>query len=319
MSFTILGTGSALPAHTVSNEELSNFLDTSDEWIYSRTGIHTRHVMTTESILQLSVQAAQKALEMAHTSPQELDCIICATAAGDWISPSTGCMIQKELQASCPAFDINAACSGFLYAMDVADGLFVRKRAIRVLLVAVEGLSRLLNWKDRSTCVLFGDGAGAAVLGEGDALKYIHLTAEGSLAINVPCSAGTSPYDAFTYQPQGLCMNGKEVYKFAVRSICHGLQKASETTGIPLEKVDHFLLHQANQRILNSAAKKLGLPKEKIPTTIADTANTSASSIPILLDAEVRAGHLHRNDLLMLCAFGSGLTSGTAVLRWEKE
>ncbi|MCH3971955.1 MAG: ketoacyl-ACP synthase III [Oscillospiraceae bacterium] len=317
MSFTILGTGSALPARTVTNDELSTFLDTSDEWIHSRTGIRSRHVLTNESITQLSVRAARAALEMAEVKPEELDCIICAVAEGDWVSPTTACMIQKEIGASCPAFDLNAACSGFLYGMDTADGMFVRKKVKRVLVVAVEGMSRLLNWKDRSTCVLFGDGAGAAVLGEGSALKYINLTATGSLAIHVPRASSQSPFDTFSYLAPGLCMDGKEVYRFAIHSICGGLQKASVETGIPLSQVDHFLLHQANQRILDAAAKKLKLPREKIPTTISDTANTSAASVPILLDTEVRAGHLHKGDLIMLCAFGSGLTSGTAVLRWE--
>ncbi|HCA71342.1 MAG TPA: 3-oxoacyl-ACP synthase [Ruminococcaceae bacterium] len=319
MSFSILGTGSALPARTVSNDDLSEFLDTSDEWISSRTGIRTRHVLTDESLTQLAFSAAQAALEMAHTRPEELDCIICPTGAGDWYTPSTACVLQKKLGASCPAFDLNAACSGFLYALDVADGFFVRKKAKHILIVAVTGMSRLMNWQDRSTCVLFGDGSGAAVLGEGDALKYIDLTAEGSLAIQIPARAGVSPYDKYPYQSPGLWMDGKEVYRFAVRSICNGLQKASEATHIPLQKVDHFLLHQANQRILNSAAKKLGIPPEKIPTTIAETANTSGASVPILMDREVRAGHLHRGETVMLCAFGSGLTSGTAVLRWDLD
>lgn len=320
MSFTILGTGSALPKRTVSNENLSEFLDTSDEWIRTRTGIHTRHVLTSETVTELTVQAARKALEMAETEPQQLDCIICPTAVGDWISPSQACVIQKELGASCPAFDINAACSGFLYGLDAADGWFARKKAKRILVVAVEGISRLLNWEDRSTCVLFGDGAGAVVLGEGDALKYIQLTAEGSMAIHVPGPVGSSPYRVQESEtPPGLRMDGKEVYRFAVHAICSGLEQASKATGIPLAEVDHFLLHQANQRILDAAAKKLELPHEKIPTTIAQTANTSAASVPILLDQEVRAGHLQPGKILMLCAFGSGLTSGTAVLRWEQN
>jgi len=319
LSFTILGTGSALPARTVTNDDLTEFLDTSDEWISSRTGIRKRHVLTTETVTELTVHAARKALEMSGTRPEELDCIICPTAVGDWISPSTACMVQKELGASCPAFDINAACSGFMYGLDAADGWFVRKKAKKILVAAVEGISRLLNWHDRSTCVLFGDGAGAAVLGEGNALQYIHLTAEGSLAIHVPGPAGESPYCQLESLTPGLRMDGKEVYRFAVHTICEELQKASEATGIPLEKVDHFILHQANQRILDAAAKKLNLPPEKIPTTIAQTANTSAASVPILLDSEVSKGHLHRGETLMLCAFGAGLTSGTAVLQWELD
>lgn len=320
MSFTILGTGSALPARAVTNDDLSKFLDTSDEWISTRTGIRTRHVLTTETVTELTVRAARNALEMSGTSPEALDCIICPTAAGDWISPSQACIVQKELGASCPAFDLNAACSGFLYGLDAADGWFARKKAKHILVVAVEGISRLLNWHDRSTCVLFGDGAGAVVLGEGDDLKYINLTAEGSLAIHVPEPVGESPYQQLKQETtSGLQMDGKEVYRFAVHSICSGLEKASQATGIPLADVDYFLLHQANQRILNAAAKKLGLPQEKIPTTIAETANTSAASVPILLDTEVRKGHLHYGDTLMLCAFGAGLTSGTAVLRWKLQ
>lgn len=316
MSFTIVGTGSALPAHIVTNDDMTKLVETSDEWISTRTGIRRRHVLTTETVTEMTVEAARRALEMSGVKPEQLDFIVCPTVGGDWISPSLACMVQAEIGASCPAADVNAACSGFLYGLDYADGLFARGKAKYVLVVAAEGLSRLLNWKDRSTCVLFGDGAGAAVLAQGDDLQYLRLTAQGSLALHVPYFPGESPFDQAGHLPHGLCMDGKEVYRFAVSTICEELTRASGETGIPLERVDRFLLHQANQRILDAAAKKLRIPMEKVPTTIAETANTSAASVPILLDHEVRAGHLHRGDELMLCAFGSGLTSGTAALTW---
>lgn len=319
MSFTILGTGSALPAKTVTNDDMAKLVETSDEWIRTRTGIRERHVITDESVTEITFTAAQRALEMSGVSPQELDYIICPTVGGDWISPSLACMIQERLGATCPAVDVNAACSGFLYGFDYADGIFARKRAKYVLVAAAEGLSRLLNWKDRSTCVLFGDGAGAAVLGEGDSLRYLHLTAKGSLALHVPHAPGESPFETNEQPPHGLVMDGREIYRFAVSTITAELRRASEETGIPFEKVDHVLLHQANQRIMDAASKKLHLPPEKVPSSIARTANTSAASVPILLDQEARLGHLHRGDILMLCAFGAGLTSGTAVLEWTRD
>lgn len=316
MSFTIIGTGSALPAHIVTNDDLAAMVDTSDEWIRTRTGIHQRHVMTTESLTDLAVTAARRALEMSGTRPEELDAIIGATVQGDFINPGVACLLQHEIGASCPCVDMNAACSGFLYSMDYADGLFVRHKAKRVLIVAAEGVSRLLDWKDRSTCVLFGDGAGAAVFAPGDDLQYIHLVAQGSMVLHVPPKPGDSPFDQREHMTYGLRMDGRETYRFAVNTMCAELQKASDETGIPLEKVDHFLLHQANQRILDAAMKRLHIPAEKVPTTIAETANTSAASVPILLDTEVRAGHLHRGDQLMMCAFGSGLSAGTAAMTW---
>ena len=319
MSFTILGTGSALPAKTVTNDDMAKLVETSDEWIRTRTGIRERHVITDESVTEITFTAAQRALEMSGVSPRELDYIICPTVGGDWISPSLACMIQERLGATCPAVDVNAACSGFLYGLDYADGIFARKRAKYVLVAAAEGLSRLLNWKDRSTCVLFGDGAGAAVLGEGDSLRYLHLTAKGSLALHVPHAPGESPFETNEQPPHGLVMDGREIYRFAVSTITAELRRASEETGIPFEKVDHVLLHQANQRIMDAASKKLHLPPEKVPSSIARTANTSAASVPILLDQEARLGHLHRGDILMLCAFGAGLTSGTAVLEWTRD
>ncbi len=319
MSFTILGTGSALPAKTVTNDDMAKLVETSDEWIRTRTGIRERHVITDESVTEITFTAAQRALEMSGVSPQELDYIICPTVGGDWISPSLACMIQERLGATCPAVDVNAACSGFLYGLDYADGIFARKRAKYVLVAAAEGLSRLLNWKDRSTCVLFGDGAGAAVLGEGDSLRYLHLTAKGSLALHVPHAPGESPFETNEQPPHGLVMDGREIYRFAVSTITAELRRASEETGIPFEEVDHVLLHQANQRIMDAASKKLHLPPEKVPSSIARTANTSAASVPILLDQEARLGHLHRGDILMLCAFGAGLTSGTAVLQWTRD
>jgi 3-oxoacyl-[acyl-carrier-protein] synthase-3 len=195
MSFRILGTGRALPSFILKNSDLCAFLDTSDEWITTRTGIKERHIITNENVTSLAAQAAKNALENACTDASELDLIICATISGEYQTPSLSCLVQKELGASCPAFDINAACSGFIYALDVAAGFFERKRVKKALVIGIEAMSRFTNWTDRSTCVLFGDGGGAVVLGSGDDLLGITLQAKGDAEmLNIPGQAGNCPY-----------------------------------------------------------------------------------------------------------------------------
>ena len=272
--FKILGTGSCLPCRAVTNDELSIFLDTSDEWITKRTGIRQRSVITSENLTQLG--------------------------------------------ASCPAMDVNAACSGFLYALDVAAGYFARCRARRVLVVAAEAMSRLVDWTDRSTCVLFGDGAGAVVLGEGDALKVIHLTVQGNAQ---PLSAshleGNCPFAPSSGAGSFLQMDGGKVYKFAVSSMVRDVMTVVEEAGLSLEDVGHVVPHQANLRIIEAAAHRLHLPMERCLVGIEDMGNISAACIPILLDRANRAGKLAHGEWLVLTAFGAGFTSGACVLRWE--
>ena len=320
MSFNIIGTGSAYPQCAKSNEELSQFIETSDEWITTRTGIKNRYVSTSESISDFAEQAAKKALENAAVSAEELDLIICATIRGDYITPSLACVLQKRLGAVCPAFDVNAACTGFLYALDIALGYFERKRAKKILIVAAEEMSKLVDWKDRSTCVLFGDGAGAVVLSQGDGLLSIKLSASGSEDIlKIESTAGNSPFAEDRQLNPFLFMNGKEVYKFAVAAMCGDLEEVIKEAGLSQQEIDFVLPHQANSRIIETAKSKLNIPPERYRTNIERFGNTSSASIPILLDELNRAGELEPGNLLALSAFGGGLTTGACVIQWKKE
>lgn len=316
MSFQILGTGSALPACRKTNDDLSQLVDTSDEWITTRTGIKERRILTTETVTEIAVAAAKNALDNSGIIASELDYIICPTLAGDYMTPSLACVVQMELGASCPAVDVNGACSGFLYGLDVAEGIFARKKARYVLVLAAERLSRILDWTDRSTCVLFGDAAAAVVLGEGDALHFLEVTAHGNLCLAAPLSSGSCPYTEPDTRKPGLLMKSREVYTFAVGAISSGIEKAAQETGISTEETDYYFLHQANMRIIETARKKLGLPREKFPVNIQKYGNTSAVSIPLLLDEWNRAGKLKKGQHLVMCAFGAGLTTGTAAIDW---
>ena len=320
MSFTIAGTGSYLPQKVVTNDDLATFLDTSDEWISTRTGIRSRHVAVAETVTEMAVAAARAALADSGSAPEQLDLILCATLAGEYITPSLSCMVQKELGACCPAFDLNAACSGFLYALDVAAGYFARGRVKKVLVVCAEAMTRLIDWTDRSTCVLFGDGAAAVVLEPGEDLLAIRLSATGnSDALHIPHVSGNCPYSGYDRGPVGLVMNGQEVYKFAVAAMSQGVEKAAAEAGIALEDIALVIPHQANMRILEAARKKLRMPAEKIASNIGQCGNTSAASLPILLDQLNRQGRLNKGDLLALTAFGGGLTTGACILRWARE
>ena len=318
MSFSITGTGKFVPEYILTNEEISTMVDTSDEWIKKRSGIHERHICTTETITDICVGAARNALENANITAQQLDMIICATLRGEYITPSQACVVQKELGASCPAFDINGACSGFMYALDVAAGFFARDRVQRVLVIAADNLSNITDWKDRSTCVLFGDGGGAVVLEKGDALKSICLTAKGDTdVLYAPRGENTSPfYRRPSYRPV-LHMDGPEVYKFAVTAMVRGLKDAIAQAGLTQDAIDHVIPHQANTRIIDTAVSRLQIPAERYIKNIAHYGNTSASCMPMALDDAHRSGRLKKGDMIAMCAFGAGLTTGSCVLRWD--
>lgn len=322
MSFTILGTGSALPARAVTNEELTKLVDTSDEWIRTRTGIRERRICTTENLEELAVSAAKKALEDSKISSTELDMILCATISGDYATPSMACIIQAAIGADCPAMDFNAACSGFLYGLDIAAGYFARKPDCRILLVAAESMSRLVDWQDRSTCVLFGDGAGAVVLGPGDDLLAIQLTANGNVGpLYAKNGWGNSPFrlNAESGNNGYLSMNGQEVFKFAVTTMVQSVEQTLVQANLEKSDLAYVLPHQANIRIIDSAMQRLKMPREKCLVNIENHGNTSAACVAILLDESSKAGRFHKGDLLALTAFGGGLTSGACILRWNKE
>ncbi len=319
MSFSILGTGKGVPAYSLTNDELSTMVETNDEWIRTRTGIGARRICKSETITELCVEAAKQALDDAGVRAEELDLIICSTMRGENITPSQGCMIQKEIGAGCPAFDVNAACSGFIYALDIAAGFFERKRVKKVLIVSMDNLSNITDWTDRSTCVLFGDGGAAAVLGEGDDLLSIHLTAQGNdAAIRIPHGTNSSPFYEHEEERAVLHMAGGDVYKFAINAMATGIKKAVADAGLELSDVDCVIPHQANIRIINTAAKNLDIPAEKFFCNIEGYGNTSSGSVPLALDEASRSGLLKKGDIIAMCAFGGGLTSGSCVIRWSK-
>lgn len=320
MSFTILGTGMAVPKYSMTNDEMSKIVDTSDEWIRTRTGIQQRRICTTETITDLTVEASLKALDEAKVDPKELDLIICATLRGEYITPSQACVIQSKIGAVCPAFDVNAACSGFVYALDVADSFFSSGKVKKVLVVGFENLSNITNWEDRSTCVLFGDGGGAVVLGEGDDLLSIHTTAKGNPdVLYAPRGENCSPFYKHESEKPHIHMNGNEVYKFAVTSMVRGIRKAVKDAGLKMEDVTYVVPHQANLRIIDAAAERLGaVPRENYLCNIQNYGNTSAGCMPIVLDEANKAGKFKKGDIIAMCAFGGGLTTGSCVIRWGK-
>lgn len=335
MSFQILGTGSALPARSVTNDELSAFLDTSDEWIFTRTGIKSRRVCTTETLDDLAVEASRRAVEAAEVDPTELDLIVCSTTTGDHLLPAEACAVAERLGASCPAFDVSGACAGFVLALDVADGYIARGRARRVLAVAAEQMSRVLDWTDRSTCVLFGDGAGAAVIEAPDAPSAacaagstvaspapnplsMRFTTDPSVAVlNVPGVAGTSPFAEAPRRASALSMDGRRVFRFGVAAICDAVEAMASDAGIAVADIDHLVFHQANERILAAAIKRLGIDGSRVVRTLRDTGNISSACIPLALDRLARAGELKGGDLVALVGFGAGLDIGACLLRWK--
>lgn len=319
MSFTIKGTGKAVPEFVLTNDDLTKMVNTSDEWITTRSGIKRRHIMTTETVTDLCTKAALDALEDANITPADLDLIICATISGDYITPSQACVIQERIGAKCPAFDVNGACSGFVYALDIADGYFARNRAERILVIGFDNLSSITDWTDRATCVLFGDGGGAVVLEKGDDLLSIHLTAKGNYEVlNAPRGLNLSPMSALPEQRSSVYMNGKEVYKFAVVSMVREIKRVIKEAGLTVDDISYVVPHQANARIIDAAADKLGIDKSKYIVNIEEYGNTAAGCMPIALDEINRSGKVKNGDILVMCAFGGGLTTGSCVIRWNK-
>ncbi len=318
MSFRILGTGSFLPEKIVTNDDLSHMVETSDEWIVKRVGVKQRRVCVAETVTDLGVEAARGALEMAGVRSEELDLIIATTISADTISPGLGGMVQNRLGAKCPCFDMNVACPGFLFGLDVAAGFFARKAVKKVLVVSAERMSGLLDWTDRSTCCIFGDGAGAAVLGQGDNYLASELhTKGGDDIISIPTWWNNSPFYQNELPKNKVNMAGQETYKFAVTSMVNDIRSVMEKAGITGEQVKAVIPHQANYRIINEARRRLPeIAPEKFYMNIERVGNTSSASEPILLDEINRAGVLKPGDLVLLSAFGGGLSSAASIIRW---
>ena len=317
MSFKVLGTGRCVPERVVTNDDLSQMVETSDEWIMQRVGIKERHVCTTETATDLAYKAALGALEMSGVTPDQLDMIICATISADDASPSMSCAVQNALGATCPAMDVSAACSGFVYALDTAAGFFARGRVKKVLVIGGEKLSRMIDWTDRNTCVIFADGAGAVVLGEGDDYLASRLHAKGGdTVIKIPHFEGLSPFNEVQPKKPVIYMNGQETFKFAVNALSGDLSYVIEQAGLTTDDIAWVVPHQANTRIIDAASRKLGIPMDKFGLNIERYGNTSSASVPILLDEWNREGRFNKGDYLALCVFGGGLTSAACVLRW---
>lgn len=317
MSIKILGTGSYLPEKIMTNFDFEKIVDTSDEWITKRTGIKRRHYSDGMTNAQMCVKAAQAALDDAGITVDDLGGIICASVTNEMQVPSVACQVQREMGATCLAFDVNAACSGFMFAMKTAAGFIMQDPQKKpILILGSETLSRLMNFEDRTTCILFGDGAGAAVVGEGDNLKFIELYSipdtDHSLEIKGINWNIREGEPKFSY----VEMDGKEIYKFATREVPRVAQEALNATGLEADDVDWVISHQANVRIIETAAKRLGIPMEKFYVNIDDVGNTSAASIPIVMDQMNKKGLLKRGDKVLIAGFGGGLTSACALFEW---
>lgn len=314
----IIGTGSYLPAKILTNKELESIVDTSDEWIYSRTGIRSRHIAAEgEMTSDLALHASREAIAAAGIAAEDIDLIIVATTTPDMIFPSTACLLQEKLGIKgCPAFDVQAVCSGFIYALATAD-LFIRTgKARHALVIGTEIFSKILDWTDRKTCVLFGDGAGAVVLKQSEEPGIIstHLHADGSYnkILSVPGSVAGGKVTGNPF----VVMEGNAVFKFAVKVLEDVVEETLTANNMQKSDIDWLVPHQANIRIIEATAKKLDLPMDRVVVTVEKHGNTSAASIPLALDAAVRAGRIKSGEHVLMEGVGGGFTWGSVLIRW---
>ncbi|RLV58817.1 ketoacyl-ACP synthase III [Parashewanella curva] len=319
MHTKILGTGSYLPVQVRSNQDLEQMVETSDQWIVERTGISERRIAATdETVSTMGYQAALNALEMAGVSADELDMIICGTTSGENAFPASACEIQAMLGLdTIPAFDVAAACSGFIYSLSIADQFIKAGAHKKILVIGADVLSRFCEPEDRSTIILFGDGAGAAVVGASEEVGIIntHIYADGRQGDLLKCAFPARPHEtekALNY----MTMKGNDVFKVAVTKLSHVVQETLRLNNIEKEDIDWLVPHQANFRIINATAKKLGMSLDKVVLTLAKHGNTSAASVPIALDEAVRDGRIKRGQTLLLEAFGAGFAWGSALVKF---
>jgi len=318
----IAGTGHYVPEKVLTNADLEKMVDTTDEWIKSRSGIERRHIAAPEQYTSdLAVQASRRAMEAADVTPEDIDFIVVGTTTPDLVFPNVGCILQEKLGIhGCAAFSVEAACSGFIYALSIADKYVSTGASKCALVIGAETLSRITDWTDRSTCVLFGDGAGAVILKPATDAGIIstHLRADGRYKDLLTAKTGVS------VQPEGndlragfnVHMSGNEVFKVAVKRLVSIVEETLEANGMERSEIDWLIPHQANFRIINATAKRLAMPMDKVILTVQDYGNTSAASVPMALDVAVRDGRVQRGQLLLLEAFGGGLTWGSALLRY---
>ncbi len=346
MRARIIGTGRAVPSLVVHNRDFEKFLETTDEWISERTGMKERHIAVSETALSLGVEAARKAIAASEILPEEIDIILCSTATPDTVYPNMACQIQKQLgNTSAMCCDINAACTGFIYASAMAQAFISSGMAAKVLVVASELTSKNLDYTDRSSCVLFGDGAAAAIFSasetagiiesvlHSDGRKSDSIVMKGRPVANYWTKKAVSEEktaegeadgkdcigcdeDKGNCQKDFLAMDGKSVYAFATRTVPESVSKLLDKSGLSVESIDWFVFHQANGRMLEVIAKKLGIPMEKVPINVGSYGNTSSASIPILIDEMARDGRLKAGDKIVMSGFGAGLTWGALLMEW---
>lgn len=303
----ITGTGSYVPSNFMDNFDLSNIVDTNDAWIQERTGIIRRHISTDDTTISMASKAADQAIKNAGISPNEIDLILVATMSPQAVLPCTACEVQKSIQADqATCFDLNAACSGFLYAYNTAQAYIASEVYKTVLVIGTETLSNLVDWKDRGTCILFGDGAGAVVLSATEEGVYSTVThSDGQKKDALTCDLGSV-----------IKMNGQEIFKFAVKQIPICIQELLEKNHLAVSDITYFVLHQANKRIIEAVAKRLYVDLEHFPMNLQEYGNTSSASIPILLHEMNEKNMLRRGDKVIMAGFGAGLTWGATLLEW---
>ena len=314
----ILGTGSYLPAHILTNADLEKLVDTNDQWIVDRTGIRERHIAAEgEFTSDLATQAARAALDVAGLAPDDIDLLLVATTTPDLVFPSTACIVQSKLGMTNgkPAFDLQAVCSGFVYALSVADQFIKTGAAKHVLVIGAETLSRITDWDDRGNCILWGDGAGAVVLGASSEPGIIatHIHADGRHKELLRTTTGAS---TGTNEPALMRMEGNAVFKMAVNTLDRIVDETLEANGLQKSDIDWLVPHQANIRIISATAKKLGMSMDHVVTTVAGHGNTSAASVPLAFDVAVRDGRIQRGQTVLMEAFGGGFTWGSALLKY---
>ena len=315
----IIGTGSAYPKRTITNDHLAQLMDTSDAWIRERTGICTRQVITDETLEDLATEAAQKALDDAGINATELDYIICSNVVNEYVTPSVASLVEGKIGAMCPCVDLNAACTGFIYAIDYAEALLQTGRATNILVMAAEEPTRMVDWNDRSTCVLFGDGAGAMVVTKGKGLKSIKVSSKSNTAVlHYKRKLEPTPFVTKEEKHIPLYMAGQEVFKTAVTCSVGDLLDVLHEAGLGKDDITYYILHQANFRILDYIRHRFGVDGDKIPMNVDKYGNTSSASIPLLLDGLNRKDKLKKGDLLAFSAFGAGFTSGACIIEWDK-
>lgn len=326
MKMKITGTGSSLPREQVSNIKIMDWVETSDEWIKERTGIANRHLSTGETVASLAADACKKALEMAGVDPAEVDAILLATCSPEWLLPCAACQVQDMIGAvNAVAFDINAACSGFLFGLTTAQAYITSGMYKKILVVGSEVLSKIMNWEDRSSCILFGDGAGAALVEAVDDSEVSGMISfaqgsDGAKGMVLSCRERLVKNPLYTEEnPEEdfyVHMDGQAVYRFATRQVPDCIKNALEKVEMTVDDIDLFVLHQANARIIEAAAKRLRADISKFPMNVDRMGNMSSATIPVLLDELNRAGKINRGDKLVLSGFGAGLTYGACVISW---